>query len=254
MLIRKMSATFGRLQNQSLELQDGLNIIEAPNEAGKSTWCAFLSAMLFGINSRERDKADFIADKNRFAPWAGVSMSGRLDCLAEDRELTLTRSTRRQTAPMGEFQAVYAGTGEPVPGLTGPSCGETLLGVSREVFERSAFIRQAGLAITQDPGLERRIAALITSGEEDTSYSEALEALKKQLNRLLRGRRYIKKTIESPPAQQNRPAPRPGGGASGDRAPAGGAGGAGSPAVLRPGPNGGPGGREGRPGGGAGRL
>ena len=183
MLIRKMSATFGRLQNQSLELQDGLNIIEAPNEAGKSTWCAFLSAMLFGINSRERDKADFIADKNRFAPWAGVSMSGRLDCLAEDRELTLTRSTRRQTAPMGEFQAVYAGTGEPVPGLTGPSCGETLLGVSREVFERSAFIRQAGLAITQDPGLERRIAALITSGEEGTSYSEAADTLKKQLNR-----------------------------------------------------------------------
>ncbi len=183
MLIRKMSATFGRLQNQSLELRDGLNIIEAPNEAGKSTWCAFLSAMLFGINSRERDRAGFIADKNRFAPWAGVAMSGRLDCRAGDRELTLTRTTRRQTAPMGEFQAVYAGTNEPVSGLTGPTCGETLLGVSREVFERSAFIRQSGLAITQDPGLERRIAALITSGEEGTSYSEAADTLKKQLNR-----------------------------------------------------------------------
>lgn len=183
MLIRKMSATFGRLQNQSLELRDGLNIIEAPNETGKSTWCAFLSAMLFGVNSRERDRAGFIADKNRFAPWSGVSMSGRLDCRAGDRELTLTRVTRRQTAPMGEFQAVYAGTGEAVPGLTGQNCGEALLGVSREVFERSAFIRQAGLAVTQDPGLERRIAALITSGEEDTSYSEASDTLKKQLNR-----------------------------------------------------------------------
>ena len=183
MLIRKMSATFGRLQNQSLELRDGLNIIQAPNEAGKSTWCAFLSAMLFGVNSRERDRAGFIADKNRFAPWAGVSMSGRLDCRAGDQELTLTRVTRRQAAPMGDFQAVYAGTGEPVPGLTGQTCGETLLGVSREVFERSAFIRQAGLAVTQDPGLERRIAALITSGEEGTSCSEAVDTLKKQLNR-----------------------------------------------------------------------
>lgn len=178
-----MSATFGRLQNQSLELRDGLNIIQAPNETGKSTWCAFIAAMFFGINSRERDKAGSIADKNRFAPWAGVSMSGRLDCLAGSDELTLTRTTRRQTAPMGEFQAVYAGTGEPVPGLTGQTCGAALLGVSREVFERSAFIRQAGLPISQDPGLERRIAALITSGEEDTSCSEALDALKKQLNR-----------------------------------------------------------------------
>ncbi len=183
MLIRKMSATFGRLRSQSLELRDGLNIIEAPNETGKSTWCAFLSAMLFGVNSRERDRAGFIADKNRFAPWSGVSMSGRLDCLAGGRELTLTRATRRQTAPMGEFQAAYAGTGEAVPGLTGQNCGEVLLGVSREVYERSAFIRQAGLAVTQDPGLERRIAALITSGEEGTSYSEAADTLKKQLNR-----------------------------------------------------------------------
>ena len=183
LLIHRMSATFGRLQNQTLELRDGLNIIEAPNETGKSTWCAFLSAMLFGINSRERDRAGFIADKNRFAPWSGVSMSGRLDCRAGGQELTLSRVTRRQTAPMGEFQAVYAGTGEVVPGLTGQNCGDTLLGVSREVFERSAFIRQAGLAVTQDPGLERRIAALITSGEEGTSYSEAADTLKKQLNR-----------------------------------------------------------------------
>ena len=84
---------------------------------------------------------------------------------------------------MGDFKAVYAGTGDSVPDLTGTSCGETLLGVSKEVFERSAFIRQSGLAISQDAGLERRIASLITTGEEGTSYSEAADTLKKQLNR-----------------------------------------------------------------------
>ena len=178
-----MTATFGKLQGQTLELRDGLNIIEAPNETGKSTWCAFLTAMLYGINSRERDRAGFIAEKNRYAPWAGTAMSGRLDCLSDGRELTITRTTRRQTAPLGEFQAVYAGTGDAVPGLTGQNCGEALLGVGREVFERSAFIRQSGLTVTQDAGLERRIAALITSGQEDTSYTEAADTLKKQLNR-----------------------------------------------------------------------
>ena len=138
-----MTATFGKLQGRSLELGDGLNIIEAPNETGKSTWCAFLLSILYGVNSRERDRAGFIADKNRFAPWSGAAMSGRMDCGTELGELTLTRATRRQTSPMGEFSAVYAGTNEPVPGLTGAACGETLLGISREVFERSAFIRQS---------------------------------------------------------------------------------------------------------------
>ena len=178
-----MTAVFGKLQGQTLELGDGLNILQAPNESGKSTWCAFLLAMLYGVNSRERERAGFIPDKTRYAPWSGAAMSGRLDCRADGRELTITRSTRRQTAPLGDFQAVYAGTGDAVPDLTGQTCGEALLGVSREVFERSACIRQAGLPISQDAGLERRIAALITSGEEEVSYSEAAELLKKQLNR-----------------------------------------------------------------------
>ena len=164
--------------------------------------------MLYGINSRERDRAGFIADKNRYAPWSGAAMSGRLDCATELGELTLTRTTRRQTSPMGEFRAVYAGTGEPVPGLTGRTCGETLLGVSREVFERSAFIRQSGLAVTQDAGLERRIAALISSGEEDTSYHG--------------GRGSPEEAAEPPPPQQDRPAAGSGGGAGGPGAAAGG--------------------------------
>ena len=183
LLIHHMSASFGKLRGDTLELKEGLNILQAPNETGKSTWCAFLLSMLYGINSRERDRTGFIADKNRYAPWSGAAMSGRLDCLADGRELTITRATRRQTSPMGDFKAAYAGTGDEVPGLTGLNCGETLLGVSREVYERSAFIRQSGLAISQDAGLERRIASLVTSGEEGTSYSEAAELLKKQLNR-----------------------------------------------------------------------
>lgn len=183
MLIHRMSAVFGRLRNETIQLRDGLNIIEAPNETGKSTWCAFLAAMFYGINSRERDKAGFIAEKNRYAPWDGGSMAGRLDCRVGDTDITLLRGTRRQNAPLAEFQAVYANTGTPVENLTAANCGEALLGVSREVFERSAFIRQSGLAISQDAGLERRVASLISSGEEDTSYTEAYDTLKKQLNR-----------------------------------------------------------------------
>ena len=46
MRIKKMTASFGRLQNATLEPGPGLTIIQAPNEGGKSTWAAFLRAML----------------------------------------------------------------------------------------------------------------------------------------------------------------------------------------------------------------
>ena len=38
MKIKRMTATFGRLEGAVLELHDGLNILQAPNEGGKSTW------------------------------------------------------------------------------------------------------------------------------------------------------------------------------------------------------------------------
>ena len=48
MKLKKLQASFGGLQNETLVLEDGLNILQAPNEGGKSTWSAFLRAMLYG--------------------------------------------------------------------------------------------------------------------------------------------------------------------------------------------------------------
>ena len=47
MRIVHMKGSFGTLRNRELTLGEGLNIIEAPNEGGKSTWSAFLRSMLF---------------------------------------------------------------------------------------------------------------------------------------------------------------------------------------------------------------
>ena len=178
--ILHLNGTFGRLDHSELTLSAGLNLLYAPNETGKSTWGAFIRTMLYGLSTRERGP---LADKNRYAPWGGAPMQGRMDLSADGCGCTLLRETRRAASPMGEFSCTYAGTGTPVPGITGQNAGDVLLGVPREVFERSAFIGQNALAVDQNAELERRIAALITTGEEDTSYTESYERLKKQLNR-----------------------------------------------------------------------
>lgn len=123
-----------------------------------------------------------MADKNRYAPWSLSPMRGTLALTCEKGGITLQRDTARANSPMGRFSAVYTGSGEAVDGLTAADCGETLLGVPCEVYERSAFIRQSSLTVDASAELERRIAALITTGEEGQSFSEASAALKKQLN------------------------------------------------------------------------
>lgn len=179
MEIRSLSATFGRLENETLDLKSGLNIVEASNESGKSTWMAFLRVMLYGLNTRDRSPH---ADKRRYQPWTGSLMQGQLDLVSGSDAITIRR-TSRPDAPLSVFSACYRNTTTPVPGLTAADCGGTLLGIPQEVFERSAYIRQSGITIDHSAPLERRIAALVTTGEEDSCYTDAAEALRRQQNR-----------------------------------------------------------------------
>ena len=172
------NATYGKLDQARLDLQPGLNVICAPNEGGKSTWCRFLLAMFYGLNTRQRGD---LADKNRFQPWNGSLMQGKLELSVGGKELTLSRRTQRPDAPLGVFSCTYSGTDTPVPGLDAARCGETLLGVPQSVYQRCAFIPSGSLAIDADADLERRISALISTGDEKISFSQVESRLKKQL-------------------------------------------------------------------------
>ena len=186
MKIRKLTASFGKLQNESLRFHDGLNLIYAPNESGKSTWCAFIRAMLYGVDSAERARAGFLPDKLRYTPWSGAPMEGSMELTSDHSDITILRSTTARSAPMRDFTAVYTGTNIPVEGMNGQNCGELLTGVTKDIFRRSAFIEQGAVAISGSPELEKRIQSIVSSGEEQTSYSEAEE----RLNRWQRKRRY----------------------------------------------------------------
>jgi uncharacterized protein YhaN len=178
MKINKLTASFGMLQNESLRFHEGLNIIYAPNESGKSTWCAFIRAMLYGVDSAERVRSGYLPDKLKYVPWSGAPMEGTMELTADRCDITLTRSTRAKNAPMREFSATYTGTNIPVENMNGSNAGELLTGVSKEVFRRSAFIAQGNVGVTGSPELEKRIQSIVSSGEEQTSYSEADERLR----------------------------------------------------------------------------
>ena len=165
MKIYSMTATFGKLENQTLTLQPGLNVISAPNEWGKSTWCAFLVNMLYGLETRVKTTKNTIADKDRYAPWSGAPMSGRIELCWNGRDITIERWTKGRT-PMGEFRAYETNTGMEVAELTATTCGEMLLGVERSVFLRAGFLRLTDLPVTEDEPLRRRLNALVTTGDE----------------------------------------------------------------------------------------
>ena len=198
MRIYAMTATFGKLEHETLTLKPGLNIIEAPNEWGKSTWCAFLTAMLYGLDTRAKTTKTALADKERYAPWSGSPMSGRIDLNWQGRDITIERRTARRI-PLGEFRAYETHTGLPVPELTAANCGQMLLGVEQTVFRRAGFIRFSDLPVTQDDALRRRLNALVTTGDE----SGAAEHLGRELKELKNRIRYNRSGL-LPQAQAQR--------------------------------------------------
>ena len=182
MRIYKMTATFGKLEHETLTLEPGLNIITAPNEWGKSTWCAFLIAMLYGLDTRAKSTKTALADKERYQPWSGSPMSGRIDLNWNGRDITIERTTRRRV-PLGEFKAYETISGLPVEELTAANCGSTLLGVEQTVFRRAGFIRFSDLPVTQDEALRRRLNALVTTGDDSGAADRLAASLKDLKNR-----------------------------------------------------------------------
>ena len=188
MILYKMTASFGKLDG-SLELHDGMNIIELPNEGGKSTWSAFLLAMLYGIDTRERSSAanEGLPAKERYRPWSGKPMEGSIELNWNGRRITIERKTGPR-GPMSMFHAYDTDSGNPVSELTAENCGLRLCGVERSVFERSAFIRQLGLSVSADDALEQRLRALITTGEEHSKSAAQLEKELRSLKNRLSGK------------------------------------------------------------------
>lgn len=182
MTIYSMTATFGKLANETLTLEPGLNLLHAPNEWGKSTWCAFLIAMLYGLETRAKTTKTALADKERYAPWSGAAMAGRIDLNWNERDITIERETRGRI-PMGKFRAYETETGLPIPELTAENCGQQLLGVERSVFQRAGFLRLSDLPLTQDEALRRRLNALVTTGDESSAGDMLAQKLKELKNK-----------------------------------------------------------------------
>ena len=116
MKLLRMTATFGRLEQETLSLTDGLNVLQMPNEAGKSTWAEFLLAMLYGVDTSEREKTGVLPVKTKYQPWSGKPMEGVIELEHAGRRITLTRTSTAR-APLGVFSAVYTDSGLPVEGI-----------------------------------------------------------------------------------------------------------------------------------------
>jgi len=142
-LLRGHILGFGKLRDRILDFQDGLNLVFAENEGGKSTLQRFLVGLLYGqLRSDLRVQRRLDPWVEQYKPWHGPEYGGILWCrLTDGHEVEIHRSFGKEETRI----EIRASTGEDITGqYEQQRNGEVLfapfhLGMPKELFESVAF-------------------------------------------------------------------------------------------------------------------
>ncbi len=187
MIINKVEIEqFGKYKNFTLDFKGGMNTIWGENEAGKSTLCAFLLAMFYGLENESKKKSIREDARKRYLPWDGGAMAGSVYFTADDRNYVLSRRFAK-TRKGDKVSLKDANTWEEITDIDPKEIGRAFLGVGEDGFAKTLFISQLGTLIFADSDDEilKRLSNLGQSGSEDISYQAANTALEKAKHDIL---------------------------------------------------------------------
>ena len=187
MIIEKINIkSFGMLTDMSLEFSDSINVIEGQNEAGKSTIAAFIKYMLYGFNNDELPGE--LSERNKRINWQTGAAQGSMVVLVKGKRYLISRSTVRaeggQRDSFKEDSSITdLETGSPVFGKV--PAGEVFFGVSRELFENTAFVGQIGDSRINEGSVQESIENILFSGSERINNQRAASRVAVKMDSLL---------------------------------------------------------------------
>jgi DNA repair exonuclease SbcCD ATPase subunit len=178
---------FGKLTNRSFEFQDGLNVVFAANEGGKSTLQRFIVSLIYGqLRSDLKIQRRLDPWVEQYKPWHGSEYGGILWCrLADGRELEIHRYFGKDENRI----EIRTASGEDITRqYEQQRNGEVLFarfhfGMPKELFESVGIIRENKVAeIEGHETIRDRIANLAQSGDEELSIRRSLSSIQDMLD------------------------------------------------------------------------
>lgn len=137
---------FGKFREQTIDLTSGLNLIEGPNEAGKSTIQSFITGMFYGFFQPGTKRRSYTPHRDKYRPWDQGSYRGVLVCKNEERSWRIERCFDKDNETVNVYDDQ---TGDDLtldfpynPVTRQPQVGEKLLGLSKTAFNNTANIAQ----------------------------------------------------------------------------------------------------------------
>ncbi|SEM72699.1 AAA family ATPase [Lihuaxuella thermophila] len=191
---------FGRWIDQEFTFVDGINLIEAPNEAGKSTLLQGMFALLYGAK-KEGLKTKRAADwYGKFLPWQGEDYGGEIEYTLGPDSYRLVRNLRIDKDAeelINLTKSIDITSQFPMDKKRKDRCFlEKQTGLSGESFRRIAMLTSGSLILKDDsPDGDSRMVEklkLLMSQGEDLDATPAVKKLEAQLSDIGTGKTSAK--------------------------------------------------------------
>lgn len=176
MIIEKIEiGSFGKLDNMTISLSDGVNIIRGGNESGKSTICNFIKFVFYGLPSKVDEKMKLIS-------WNTSSARGAITFKNDDgriyrAEREVICATGTDGKPVFRERAAVFDAVTNAPVFKGMSAGDVFFGVPENVFDSTVYIRQLDGTKVGDHALCESAENILFSGDESINTKRALKKL-----------------------------------------------------------------------------
>ncbi|MFR3483941.1 MAG: ATP-binding protein, partial [Clostridia bacterium] len=178
---------FGRFRDTTFEFEEGLNLVEAPNEAGKTTLVKFIEGMLYGFYKPTK-RRQYTEDRDLYEPWDQGSYGGVLIYQEGEQQVRIERcfAKNRDTVHIFDQQ-----TGEEMTQLFAYSESyRQVQPASRDMGLSAATFRNT-LLISQDaphpngPELAAQVKEYLANAQEgggdDISVERAVKRLRAKI-------------------------------------------------------------------------
>lgn len=173
---------FGKLENNSINLDDNINIIYGKNEAGKTSLLKFIAGMFYGVSKNKNGKD--ISDYDKYNPWNASEFSGKIKYTLDNGDEYEVFRDFSKKAPK-----IYNDKLEDISNeFTIDKSKQNQFFVEQTLVDEELFFNTLGVEQKQieldesgKRNVVQKLTNLVSSGDDNTSFKKSIDKLNKKL-------------------------------------------------------------------------
>lgn len=175
---------FGILHGYRYSPDKGLNQIYGSNGTGKSTFAAFVRAMLYGMPHTRNRKSLDDADRKKFKPWQGGIFGGYIVFEVGDKRYRLER-TFGDKEREDTFKLTDADTGLVTSDYT-KNIGVEIFGVDRDGYTATAWIFGRNMQVDVNDSMHAKLGNTLELENDCANFDKAISKITEAIREFTR--------------------------------------------------------------------